>query len=100
LYKAVQALCTDIFTHTLEGTCGFITVRDEFLSHGLEPLLDVKFDKVNICGVPLPPLPELMDEDDPWFTVRLMGEHQERDVGDIINCNARSMEMVMYNKFG
>jgi hypothetical protein len=98
-YKAVQALCTDIFTHTLEGTCGCITVRDEVLGPGLEPLLDVWFEKVTICRVPLPPLPEWLDEDDPWITVRLVREHQEHDVGAINNsCNA--METVMYNKFG
>jgi hypothetical protein len=98
-YNAVQALCTGIFTHTLEGTCGSITVRDEFLNPALELLLDLWFDKVTICRVPLPPLRERLNEEDPWFGVRLVREHQERDVAAINNCGSSSMETVLYNKF-
>jgi hypothetical protein len=91
-YKAVQALCTDIFTHILDGTSDCIKVRDESLGPGLEPLLDVRFDKVTICRVPLSTLHEWLDEDDPWFTDRMVKAHQERDVGAINNsCNAMSM---------
>jgi hypothetical protein len=64
-------------------------------------LFDFWRDKIDICRVLLPPLPEWLDEDLPWFTVRMVREHQEHDVGAITNsCQSRSMETVMYNKYG
>jgi hypothetical protein len=53
-YKTVQDLCTDIFTRTLEGACGCISVRDEFLAPYRLPLFDLWYDKIDICRVLLP----------------------------------------------
>jgi hypothetical protein len=42
-------------------------------------LFDLWRDKIDICRVLLPPLPENL----PWVTVRMVREHQEHDVGAI-----------------
>jgi hypothetical protein len=80
-YKTVQDLFTDIFTRTFEGTCGCISVRDEFLAPDRLPLFDLWCNKIDICRVLLPLLPEWLDEDIRWVTVHMVREHLEHDVG-------------------
>jgi hypothetical protein len=53
-HKTVKDLCTDIFTNTLEGTCGCISVREEFLAPDRLPLFDHWCEKIGICRVLLP----------------------------------------------
>jgi hypothetical protein len=77
------------------------TVRDEILAPDRLPLFDLWYDKIDTCRVLPPSLPEGLDEDVPWTTVRAVREHQEHDVGaSNVGCKSTSMETFMYNKFG